>query len=88
MVEGEDGVDNHCRIGLVLVLATAVSVLGIMRTLGEEGSILLDQLAGHGGRSQLAERFPFVCLACVDSDLLDLVDRHGGRSPQTLDDDL
>lgn len=60
----------------------------ILHTLGEESSIALNQLAGHGGRSQLDESIAAVALISANGDLLNLVDSHLGCPPQTLDDDL
>jgi hypothetical protein len=62
--------------------------LGCLRTLGEECSISLDQLACHGSRSQLDKSITAVALVGANSNLLDLVDSHLRCPPQTLDDNL
>lgn len=48
----------------------------------------MNELAAHGGRRKFSQRLPLVALACVDRNLLDLVDRHSRRPSQTLDDRL
>jgi hypothetical protein len=60
----------------------------ILHTLGEESSIALNQLASHGGGSQLDESIAAVALIGANGDLLNLIDSHLGCPPQTLDDDL
>ena len=60
----------------------------IKPTLCEEIRIPVNQLAAHCRRCQLEQSISLVALACVDRNLLDLVDRHRARSPQTLDDGL
>lgn len=57
-------------------------------TLGKELRVALDKLARHGRRCKLAQCFPVIGFFCAHCNLLDLVDSHGRRSPQTLDDDL
>ena len=58
------------------------------RTFREEVGIPVNQLAAHGGSSKFPQRLSLVVLACVDSNLLDLVYCHDARPPQTFDDDL
>lgn len=58
------------------------------RTLGEESSVTLDKLAGHGGSGQTLEGFAVVSLLCANGNLLDLVDGQVRRSSQAFDDDL
>lgn len=57
-------------------------------TLCEKLSVSLNQLARHGGSGQLAEGIALAAIVGADSNLLDLVDGHLHRPPQTLDDDL
>lgn len=59
-----------------------------MRTLSEECSISLDQLACHGSRSQLDKSITAVALVCANGNLLDLVDSNLRCPPQTLNDNL
>lgn len=65
-----------------------VGIYGRRRTLGEELSVSLDKLAGHGGTGQLDQGVSLVALVRAHGDFLDLVDGHLGGFPQTLDDDL
>lgn len=48
----------------------------------------MNQFAAHGSGGELPESVPLVALLSVDGNLLDLVDGHGARSPQSLDDGL
>ena len=58
------------------------------RTLCEEVGIAVDQLAAHRGCGEFAQSLALVVLLGVDGNLLDLVDGHGARPPQALDDGL
>jgi hypothetical protein len=57
-------------------------------TLCEEFCVSLDKLARHGGGGEFAQGIALVSIISADGNLLDLVDGHLHRSPQTLDDDL
>lgn len=57
-------------------------------TLGEETCVPLDELAAHSCARQFAQCVPLVALVCVDSNLLNFVDRHHASSSQALDNGL
>jgi hypothetical protein len=57
-------------------------------TLCEEFCVSLDKLARHGGGSEFAQGIALAAIISADGNLLDLVNGHLHRPPQTLDDDL
>jgi len=59
-----------------------------MFTFCEETGISLDQLTAHSSSCELAQGFPFVSLARIDSNFLDFVDCHSRCSTQALNNRL
>lgn len=57
-------------------------------TLCEEVGVSVNELAAHRGGREFPQSLSLVVLLCVDGNLLDLVDSHGARPPQSLDDGL
>jgi len=48
----------------------------------------VNEFAAHRSGGEFPESLPLVALLSADGNLLDLVDGHGARSPQSLDDGL